>query len=92
MGPVPVIDGNVFGFCLLILMLRLIFGFRQKEFAALAFELMPKDNPAIFNQAIMGLVLCNVFLKSRLQYLYFNESCAAAKKNKVDQLPVKSKN
>jgi hypothetical protein len=27
-----------------------------------------------------------------LQYLYFNESCAAAKKNKVDQLPVKSKN
>jgi A/G-specific adenine glycosylase len=32
---------------------RIRFGFRSHA----------KDNPAIFNQAIMGLVLCNVFLK-----------------------------
>jgi A/G-specific adenine glycosylase len=49
-----------------------------------------KDNPAIFNQAIMEFGALQCVPKTRLQYLYFNESCRFAK-NKVDQLPVKSK-
>ena len=64
----------------------------KKEFAALAFELMPKDNPATFNQAIMEFGALQCVPKSpNCGICVFNESCAALQKNKVDQLPVKSK-
>jgi A/G-specific adenine glycosylase len=62
-----------------------------KEFAALAFELMPKDNPT-FNQAIMEFGALQCVPKSpNCGICVFNDSCAACKKKKVDQLPVKSK-
>ena len=101
---VPVVDGNVFR------VLSRYFDMdtdiaqasAKKEFAALAFELMPKDtrggaerseaNPATFNQAIMEFGALQCVPKSpNCGICVFNESCAALQKNKVDQLPVKSK-
>ena len=91
---VPVVDGNVFR------VLSRYFDVEtdiaqasaKKEFAALAFEVMPKDNPAIFNQAIMEFGALQCVPKSPdCSICIFNESCAALQKNKVDQLPVKSK-
>ncbi|SEF73898.1 A/G-specific adenine glycosylase [Flavobacterium urumqiense] len=91
---VPVVDGNVFR------VLSRYFDIEtdiaqasaKKEFAALAFELMPKDKPATFNQAIMEFGALQCVPKSpNCGSCVFNESCAALQKNKVDQLPVKSK-
>jgi A/G-specific adenine glycosylase len=91
---VPVVDGNVFR------VLSRYFDIdtdiaqasAKKEFAALAFELMPKDNPATFNQAIMEFGALQCVPKSpNCGICVFNESCAALQKNKVDKLPVKSK-
>ena len=91
---VPVVDGNVFR------VLSRYFDVEtdiaqassKKEFAALAFEVMPKDNPAIFNQAIMEFGALQCVPKSpNCSICVFNESCAALQKNKVGQLPVKSK-
>ncbi|HEY4628472.1 MAG TPA: NUDIX domain-containing protein, partial [Flavobacterium sp.] len=91
---VPVVDGNVFR------VLSRYFDIEtdiaqasaKKEFAALAFELMPKDNPATFNQAIMEFGASQCVPKSpNCGICVFNESCAALQKKKVDQLPVKSK-
>ena len=91
---VPVVDGNVFR------VLSRYFDLEtdiaqtsaKKEFAALAFELMPKDNPALFNQAIMefGALQC-VPKNPNCNECVFNTSCAALQKKKVDQLPVKLK-
>ena len=91
---VPVVDGNVFR------VLSRYFDMdtdiaqasAKKEFAALAFELMPKDAPATFNQAIMefGALQC-VPKNPDCAVCVFNESCAALQKKKVDQLPVKLK-
>jgi A/G-specific adenine glycosylase len=61
-----------------------------KRIRCFGFRSHAKDNPAIFN--LWSLVLCNVFLKVDCSICIFNESCAALQKNKVDQLPVKSKN
>ena len=91
---VPVVDGNVFR------VLSRYFDVEtdiaqasaKKEFSALAFELIPKDNPAIFNQAIMEFGALQCVPKSpNCSICIFNESCAALQKKKVDQLPVKSK-
>jgi A/G-specific adenine glycosylase len=91
---VPVVDGNVFR------VLSRYFDIEtdiaqasaKKEFAALAFELMPKDNPAQFNQAIMEFGALQCVPKSpNCGICVFNASCAALQKKKVDQLPVKSK-
>jgi len=91
---VPVVDGNVFR------VLSRYFDIEtdiaqasaKKEFSALASELMPKDNPAIFNQAIMEFGALQCVPKSpNCPICVFNESCAALQKKKVDQLPVKSK-
>ncbi|MFV8391598.1 A/G-specific adenine glycosylase [Flavobacterium sp. LB2P6] len=91
---VPVVDGNVFR------VLSRYFDVdtdiaqasAKKEFAALAFELMPNDNPATFNQAIMEFGALQCVPKSpNCGICVFNKSCAALQKNKVDQLPVKSK-
>ena len=91
---VPVVDGNVFR------VMSRYFGIEsdislpatKKEFTALAQELMPKDNPAIFNQSIMefGALQC-VPKNPDCSICVFNDSCVALQKKKIDVLPVKSK-
>lgn len=91
---VPVVDGNVFR------VLSRYFDIEsdiaqpatKKEFAELAYELMPKDDPATFNQAIMefGALQC-VPKNPDCSVCVFNDSCLALQKKKVDMLPVKSK-
>jgi A/G-specific adenine glycosylase len=91
---VPVVDGNVFR------VLSRYFDIEsdiaspaaKKEFTELATELMPKDNPAIFNQAIMEFGALQCVPKSpNCTICVFNDSCLALQKKKVDVLPVKSK-
>ncbi len=91
---VPVVDGNVFRVLsrYFDITTDIALASARKEFAALAFELMPKDNPALFNQAIMefGALQC-VPKNPNCSICIFNESCAALQKKKIDQLPFKSK-
>jgi len=91
---VPVVDGNVFR------VLSRYFDVdtdiantsAKKEFAALAFQLMPKNNAATFNQAIMELGALQCVPKSpNCMVCPLNKGCLALKHNKVAQLPVKSK-
>ena len=92
--PVPVVDGNVFRVLSRYFDVEtdIAAASAKKEFAALAFELMPKDKPAVFNQAIMefGALQC-VPKNPNCDVCVFNTSCAALQKKKVDQLPVKLK-
>lgn len=91
---VPVVDGNVFR------VLSRYFDVEtdiakasaKKEFSALALELMPKDAPAIFNQAMMefGALQC-VPKNPNCDICPLNSGCLALKLKKVNQLPVKSK-
>ncbi|GEL10032.1 A/G-specific DNA-adenine glycosylase [Flavobacterium glycines] len=91
---VPVVDGNVFRVLARYFDIEtdIALASAKKEFATLAFELMPKDRPAIFNQAIMefGALHC-VPKNPDCGSCVFNTSCAALQKKKVDQLPVKLK-
>ncbi|NDP26517.1 MAG: A/G-specific adenine glycosylase [Flavobacterium sp.] len=92
--PVPVVDGNVFRVLSRYFEVEtdIASASAKKEFAALAFELMPKDKPAMFNQAIMEFGALQCVPKSpNCSICIFNTSCAALQKKKVDQLPVKSK-
>ncbi|WP_291097120.1 MULTISPECIES: A/G-specific adenine glycosylase [unclassified Flavobacterium] len=92
--PVPVVDGNVFRILSRYFDMEtdIAAASAKKEFAALAFELMPKDNPALFNQAIMEFGALQCVPKSpNCGICVFNSSCAALQKKKVDQLPVNSK-
>jgi A/G-specific adenine glycosylase len=92
--PVPVVDGNVFRVLSRYFDVEtdIASASAKKEFAALAFELMPKDKPALFNQAIMEFGALQCVPKSpNCSVCVFNDSCAALQKKKVDQLPVKSK-
>lgn len=91
---VPVVDGNVFR------VLSRVFDIEadisqmasKKIFQELALELMPKDNPAIFNQAIMefGALQC-VPKNPDCSVCVMNDGCLALKMNKVGQLPIKLK-
>jgi A/G-specific adenine glycosylase len=45
-------------------------------------ELMQKNDPAIFNQAIMEFGALQCVLKSRTVCVFFNSSCAALQKKK----------
>lgn len=91
---VPVVDGNVFR------VLSRYFDVEtdiassgaKKEFTALAKELIPEDNPAIFNQAIMefGALQC-VPKNPDCEICVLNSGCLALKYNKVNELPVKLK-
>ena len=91
---VPVVDGNVFR------VLSRYFDVEtdisssgaKKEFSALAKELIPNNNPALFNQAIMefGALQC-VPKNPNCEICIFNSSCAALQKKKVAELPVKLK-
>lgn len=102
--PVAVVDGNVFRVLSRYFDIEtdIALASAKKEFAALAFELMPKDarggaelseaNSATFNQAIMEFGALQCVPKSpNCGICVFNESCLALQKKKVDQLPVKSK-
>lgn len=91
---VPVVDGNVFRVLSRYFDVEtdIALASAKKEFAALAFELIPKDNPAIFNQAIMEFGALQCVPKSpNCGVCIFNTSCAALQKKKVNLLPVKSK-
>lgn len=92
--PVAVVDGNVFR------VLSRYFGIEsdisagktKKEFTALAAELLPKDQPALFNQAIMEFGALQCVPKSpNCGDCIFNTSCVALQKGLVGELPVKSK-
>lgn len=92
--PVPVVDGNVFRVLSRYFDIDsdIMLPATKKEFTALASELMPKDDPAIFNQAIMEFGALQCVPKSPdCSVCVFNESCLALQKKKVDVLPVKSK-
>jgi len=91
---VPVVDGNVFRVLARYFDIEsdISLPATKKEFTALAYELIPKDNPAIFNQAIMEFGALQCVPKSPdCSICVFNDSCAALQKKKVDLLPVKSK-
>ena len=91
---VPVVDGNVFRVLSRYFDIEsdIALPVTKKEFTELAYELMPKDNPAIFNQAIMefGALQC-VPKNPNCTICVFNGSCLALQKKKVTVLPVKSK-
>lgn len=91
---VPVVDGNVFRVLSRYFDIEtdILSSGAKKEFTALAFELMPKDHPALFNQAIMefGALQC-VPKNPNCEVCPLNSGCLALQKNKVDELPVKSK-
>lgn len=91
---VPVVDGNVFR------VLSRYFGIAtdiassgaRKEFTELAFELIPPDRPALFNQAIMefGAIQCTP-RNPDCTSCVFQNGCVALEKKLVSVLPVKSK-
>lgn len=91
---VPVVDGNVFRVLSRYFDIEtdIALPAAKKEFTALAQELMPSDNPAVFNQAIMefGALQC-VPKNPDCDICVFNDSCAALQKKKVNALPVKLK-
>ena len=91
---VPVVDGNVFR------VLSRYFGIEsdinlgktKKEFTALAAELLPTAQPALFNQAIMefGALQC-VPKNPDCTNCVFKSSCVALQKDMIGALPFKSK-
>lgn len=91
---VPVVDGNVFRVLSRYYNVEtdIASSSAKKEFSALAKEIMPIDNPALFNQAIMefGALQC-VPKNPNCGRCIFTDSCVALQKKKVAQLPVKTK-
>src|SRR6218665_1506972 len=91
---VPVVDGNVFRVLSRYFDVEtdIALTSTKKEFTALAFELMQKNNPALFNQAIMEFGALQCVPKSPdCENCVLNSGCLALLKKKVNQLPVKSK-
>lgn len=92
--PVAVVDGNVYR------VLSRTFGMEtpinttvgNREFKALAMELLDKEDPATFNQAIMefGALHCKP-QNPGCEICVFNDTCTALKEQKVRELPVKIK-
>ncbi|WP_306353337.1 A/G-specific adenine glycosylase [Flavobacterium sp. '19STA2R22 D10 B1'] len=92
--PVPVVDGNVFRVLSRYYDIEtdIASNGAKKEFKALAYEIMPFDNPAIFNQALMEFGALQCVPKSpNCPVCVMNDSCVALQKKKVDMLPVKLK-
>lgn len=91
---VPVVDGNVYRVLARYFNVEtdIASSSARKEFTALAKELIPNDNPALFNQAIMefGALQC-VPKNPNCGICIFNSSCAALQKKKVAELPLKLK-
>lgn len=92
--PVAVVDGNVYR------VLSRIFGIDtpinttqgNKEFKALATELLDEKDPATFNQALMefGALHCKP-QNPACEVCPFNDKCVALKDHRVRELPVKLK-
>lgn len=91
---VPVVDGNVFR------VLARVFNIQtdiqsagaKKEFKALAQELMPKKESALFNQAIMEFGALQCVPKSpNCTVCPLNQGCLAFRDKLVDSLPAKQK-
>jgi len=90
----PVLDGNVYR------LLSRYFGITtpintpkaRKEFKALAFALIDKKNPGLFNQAIMefGALQCTPSTPN-CSNCPLNDSCVGLQKNIVASLPIKEK-
>jgi A/G-specific adenine glycosylase len=91
---VPVVDGNVFRVLsrYFDITTDIATSGAKKEFTSLANELIPKDKPALFNQAIMefGALQC-VPKNPNCDICILNCSCVALQKKKVTELPIKSK-
>ncbi|MDT0649147.1 A/G-specific adenine glycosylase [Autumnicola edwardsiae] len=92
--PVAVVDGNVYR------VLARYFGSDTpinssagvKEFKALATELLDKENPSAFNQALMEFGALQCKPKNPLCVSCpFNNSCLALEENRISELPVKLK-
>lgn len=92
--PYAVVDGNVFR------VLSRIFGIAtpidstegKKYFTQLADELLDRELPGLYNQAIMdfGAIVCKPALPL-CPTCVFNKQCKAFLENKVNDLPVKEK-
>ncbi|MCB0409465.1 MAG: A/G-specific adenine glycosylase [Flavobacteriales bacterium] len=92
--PYPVIDGNVYR------VLSRVFDIDtpidstlgKKEFKELAYELINKNNPSEYNQAIMefGALYCKP-QSPDCENCIFTSTCLAFKTKKINELPVKSK-
>lgn len=92
--PVPVVDGNVFRVVSRYFGIEsdISTGKTKKEFTALAAELLSKEQPALFNQAIMEFGAMHCTPKNPdCENCIFNSSCVALQKGLVVQLPFKSK-
>lgn len=91
---VPVVDGNVYRVLSRYFDVEtdIASATAKKEFSDLAKKLIPNNNPALFNQAIMefGALQC-VPKNPNCEICIFNSSCAALQKKKVAELPVKLK-
>ena len=91
---VPVVDGNVFRVLSRYYNVKtnIASANTKKEFTLLAQEVISKDNPALFNQAIMefGALQC-VPKNPNCNICPLNRSCAALSLKKVSELPIKSK-
>jgi A/G-specific adenine glycosylase len=91
---VPVVDGNVFRVLSRIFQVEtdISNASAKKEFQELALELMPIEDPALFNQAIMEFGALQCVPKSpNCEICVFNSKCLALKNSKVAELPVKTK-
>jgi A/G-specific adenine glycosylase len=91
---VPVVDGNVFRVLARYLGVPtdIALASAKKEFYALAAELMPQHEPAIFNQALMEFGALQCVPKSpNCVACVFQNSCSALAQNQVASLPHKSK-
>ena len=92
--PHAVVDGNVYR------VLARVFGINEpidstngkKQFNHLADELLDRDNPGIYNQAIMdfGATICKP-VAPVCNDCVFKKSCVAFNENLVEELPVKQK-
>ena len=92
--PVPVVDGNVFRVVSRYFGIEsdISTGKTKKEFTALAAELLSKEQPALFNQAIMEFGAMHCTPKNPdCENCIFNSSCVALQKGLIGQLPFKSK-
>jgi A/G-specific adenine glycosylase len=92
--PVPSIDGNVFRVFARYFNIDLDISQpkTKKYFFELGKEIMDKDRPGDFNQAVMelGATICTP-TNPNCEDCPVNESCEALAKNKVHLLPVKTK-
>ena len=88
----PVIDGNVYRFLSRLIGLDMPINTNKslKKFKNISNELISKNNPSDYNQAIMdfGSTICKPVSPLCISCLY-NDSCYARLNKKVNQFPVK---